>query len=127
MILWIHRFTLLVALAVAHVACGSPSVPIPPPSPEKVSFALDEDSGSATFSYGSDPSFGGAIVSIFNREVGEGIITTAESDGTVSETAPFPAILGDEIVITFDTGADLSSTCVTIANGQSNSGLECEQ
>lgn len=127
MIPWIHRLTFLVALAVAHVACVTPSVPIPPPSPEKVIFALDGDSGSATFRYGSDPSFSGAVVYVFNRDVGEGVITTAESDGSVSETAPFPAIAGDEIVITFETGAELSSTCVTIADGPSNSGLECEQ
>ena len=124
---WLHRLSLLVALAIGHVACVTPSVPIPPPSPEKVFFALDADEGSATFRYGPDPSYGGAVVYVFNRVAGEGIITTAESDGSVLDSQPFPATEGDEIVITFETEAQLASTCVTIRDGQSSSGLECEQ
>jgi len=124
---WLHRLSLLIALAIGHLACVTPSVPIPPPSPENVFFALDADTGFATFRYGPEPSFAGAVVYVFNRDAGEGIITTAESDGSVLDTPPFPAIEGDEIVITFESEAQLGSTCVTIRDGQSNSGLECEQ
>lgn len=124
---WLHRVALLIALAIGPFACVTPSVPIPPPSPEKIIFALDVDTGSATFSYGPDASYGGAVVYVFNRDAGEGIITTAEENGSVLESPPFPAILGDEIVITFETEAQLSSTCVIIRDGQSSSGFECEQ
>ncbi|MCP4449021.1 MAG: hypothetical protein GY811_27355 [Myxococcales bacterium] len=124
---WLQRLAFLALLALSIQACVTPSVPIPPPSPEKVFFALDGDIGSATFRYDPDPSFARAIVYVFNRDVGQGIITTAEIDGSVSQTEPFPALEGDEIVITFETEYQLSSTCVTIRDGQSSSGFECEQ
>lgn len=90
-------------------------------------FALDSDAGTATFQFDPDPSYGGAVVYVFNRDVGEGIITTADIDGSVSQTPPFPAVEGDEIVITFELETQIGSTCVTIRDGRSNSGLECEQ
>ncbi len=117
------QFVLLVVLA----GCVTPSVPIPPPQPELVYFTVDTAVGEATFRYGPDPSYQGATVYVFNRNAGEGIITTAEADGSVVTTQPWPAMLGDEVVITFETQAQLSSTCLILQDGQSNSGLECEQ
>lgn len=103
----------------------TPSVPIPPPEPEKVSFSLDLESGFAIFEYAPSASSSNAIVYIFNRDLGEGVITTAQSDGRVLPTDPFPAMGGDEIVITFETETQLSSTCVRMADGQSSSANEC--
>ena len=127
MIRRLQRLALLVALATGLCACVTPSVPIPPPTPEKIFFALDGDTGVASFRYGPDPSYALAVVYVFNRDVGQGVITTAENDGSVLMTEPFPALEGDEIVVTFETESQLSSTCVTIRDGQSSSGLECVQ
>jgi len=122
---WLQRLVLCIVLVAAFSGCVTPSVPIPPPEPEKIFFALDGDAGEATFRYDPAPSYAGAIVYVFNRDVGQGIITTAESDGSVTTTDPFPAFGGDEIVVTFETDQQLSSTCVKVQDGQSNSGLEC--
>ncbi len=120
------KFTLLVALAGTTIAgCASHSVPIPPPSPESVVFSLDLDAGEASFSYDPDPAFAGATVYVFNRQAGEGVITTAEADGSVMETTAFPAMTGDEVVVTFETEGQLSSTCVTMRDGRSSSALRC--
>ncbi len=124
---WPPRLSLLLVLVWGLGACVTPSVPIPPPTPDKVIFALDTDTGSATFRFDADASYANAVVYVFNRDVGEGIITTAAADGSVAPTPPFPAIEGDEIVITFELASQISSTCVTIRDGRSNSGLECEQ
>ena len=118
----VQRLCLAVLVA---AACTTPSVPIPPPEPERVYFSLDVDNGTASFSYAAESSFADAVVYIFNRDAGEGIITTAEADGSVSPTAPFPALEGDEVVITFETKNQLSSTCVRMQEGQSSSGREC--
>ncbi len=125
--LWLRRLALPLALFVGLMACVTPSVPIPPPSPENVYFSLDGAEGTATFSYGPDASYGGAVVYVFNRDVGGVIITTAAADGSVAESEPFAAMAGDEVVVTFELGEELSSTCLVLQDGPSNSGLECEQ
>jgi len=116
---------LCLALPLWYGAGCTPSVPIPPPEPEKVRFALDLDLGTASFEYAPSASSSNAIVYIFNRDLGEGIITTAQPDGRVLPTEPFPAMSGDSIVITFETEEQLSSTCVRMADGQSSSAAEC--
>jgi hypothetical protein len=120
------KFALLVALAGATlVGCTSHSVPIPPPVPESVVFSLNLEAGEASFQYDPTPAFAGATVYVFNRQAGEGVITTAEADGSVMETAAFPAMTGDEVIVTFETEGQLSSTCVTMQDGRSSSALEC--
>ena len=63
---------------------------------------------------------------VFNRDAGQGIITTADSDGAVAATPPFPAREGDEIVVSFELEAQIASTCVHLRDGQSSSSLECD-
>ena len=123
----LQKLSLLVALVgVALPGCTSHSVPIPPPSPESVVFSLDLEAGHASFQYDPTPAFGGATVYVFNRQVGEGVITTAEADGSVLPTPPFPAMTGDEVIVTFETDGQLSSTCVKMQDGRSSSALECQ-
>jgi|GEM_PF-2197197 len=128
-------------LALCFGACASPTVPVPPPNPESMVFDIDElptdgARGLARFSYDGDVDNGGAIVFVFNRTLGEGVITTAEPDGTVLPTAPFPvggvgddadqeAMAGDEIIISFEIEDQVSSTCVRIAAGRSSFAARC--
>jgi hypothetical protein len=112
------------ALLVGVAGCVTPSVPIPPPEPERIAFALDADAGTATFSYGRSV-YQGAVVYVFNRDRGVGVITTAESDGSVAPTAPFAAADGDDVVVTFDRDDQLAAVCVTLHDGPSSSAYEC--
>lgn len=114
----------LLAAALAG-GCNTPSVPIPPPNPESISFEVDVGAGAATFAYDSNPDYGDAVVYVFNRDLGVGVIDTARADGSVGPTAPFAAELDNEIVITFELDESAASVCVRLQDGQSNSGLEC--
>jgi hypothetical protein len=120
--------TLLGPLLAAAVlaACATPSIPIPPPSPENMAFEVDADAGVASFSYRRDATYAHAIVYVFNRDAGEGIIATADGQGAVAATQPFPAEDGDEVVVTFELESQLASTCVVVADGPSSSGRECD-
>lgn len=109
-----------------QTSCVTPSVPIPPPEPEKMVFSYDAMAGTASFAFDPDPSYGGAIVYVFNRNQGLGIIETAAPDGSVGPTRAFSVALGDQVIITFELDTQLSATCVEFQDGRSSSALECD-
>lgn len=119
------RFAATALAACLLCTCGGPSVPIPPPEPELVLFEADLETGTARFSYPPNADYSLAVVYVFNRDVGEGIITTAEIDGSVGPTEPFPAREGDEVVITFERDTSLGSVCLIFADGPGSSAREC--
>lgn len=101
-------------------ACITPSIPIPPPEPSAMTFAPNPDDGTATFAYRPTERYANAKVYVFNADQGEGIITTARPDGGVGPTQPFPAIVGNQVVITFETPDDTVSSCVRVTDGTPN-------
>ena len=105
---------LLCAVLAAAVACITPSIPIPPPDQDAMTFELDAAAGTATFSYEPTDVFAGAVVYIFNRDAGRGVIETARADGSVGPSAPLPATAGDQMVVTFDVDGEATSTCVVL-------------
>lgn len=109
-------FRALVLLALI-AGCVTPSIPIPPPEPANMAFTVDVSSGAATFSYGTEPHYAFAVVYVFNKDKGTGIITTARADGSVGPTQTFPASLGDNVSITFETDEVKTSRCVVVRDG----------
>jgi hypothetical protein len=105
---------LAIALTIGAGACITPSIPIPPPEPTEMRFPIDVASGTATFSYGPEINYGGALVYVYNRSREVGVIARARPDGSVGPTAPFAAGDGDNIVVTFQTSGDTVSTCIVI-------------
>jgi len=101
-------------LVLAIGGCVTPSIPIPPPTPEAMTFDVDLTAGTTTFSYRADANYADAIVYVFNRTIGQGVITTARSDGSVAQTPAFPAQYGDEIAVTIEAAAQAVSTCVVL-------------
>lgn len=111
---------LLLALGLCvGVACTTPTIPIPPPNPQDFSFRLDMQAGTATFEATvSREDFMNARVYVENDTQGVGVIVTANPDGTVSETPPFPGVLGDRIVVTYRIGDDSVAACVLLVEGR---------
>ncbi len=101
-------------LAAVAGGCVTPSIPIPPPEPERMTFTIDVAAGAARFSYAPTPVYADAVVYVFNRDRGQGVITTARPDGSVGPTDPFPAGVGDEVAITFETEDSIVGRCVRI-------------
>lgn len=106
--------TLVLLLAAVLGGCNTPSIPIPPPSPEAMEFEIDVAVGEGTFSYPADSNYADAIVYVFNRDAGTGVIDTARADGSVGPTAPFPTEDGDEIAVTFEAELQVVSTCIVL-------------
>lgn len=118
---------LVLAVLVGLAGCITPSIPIPPPEPANMAFALDVEAGVSTFRYGPEPNYAHAVVYVYNRTQRSGIITAARADGSVGPTAPFPAAAGDNVAVTFETFESVVSTCVVVREGQPSIGEYCTE
>jgi hypothetical protein len=116
--------SVVLAVVLALAGCITPSIPIPPPDPEQMTFDVTVDTGRATFSYSPSP-YDGAIVYVLNRATGTGVIDRAREDGSVGPTLPFPARLGDSIIVSFERDSQTASTCIVIRQGRQTSADLC--
>jgi hypothetical protein len=91
-----------------------------------MTFEVDVDAGAARFAYQGTSSYAFAVVYVFNRDQGEGIITTADERGAVAASQPFPAQEGDEVVVSFELESQFASTCVRLRDGPSSSSQKCD-
>ena len=107
--------------------CVTPSIPIPPPDPGRMTFAIQVEgtNSTATFSYPPDVNYVDSIAFVFNRDRGVGVIEAARADGSVGPTAPVAAALGEQIVISFQREDQTVSTCVRLREGAQNSADFC--
>ena len=112
----------LIGLVVALAGCVTPSIPIPPPDPARMNFdvTIVGTTSNAVFTYPPEQNYVDSIVYVFNRDRGTGIITTARPDGGVGPTQPFPAVIGNQVVITFEMPEDTVSSCVRVTDGTPN-------
>ena len=110
-----------ICLGIAGLAggCITPSIPIPPPDPELMEFAVTGDGAASTasFTYPANINYESSILYLYNRDRGVGIIEATRPDGSVGPTRPVSAAVGNQIVVTFQRD-DLSvSTCIRLRNG----------
>jgi hypothetical protein len=107
--------------------CITPSIPIPPPDPGRMTFAVkvEGQDSTATFAYPPDINYVDSIVFVFNRDRGVGVIEAARSDGSVGPTAPLAAALGEQIVVTFQREDQTVSTCIRLRDGAQSSTDYC--
>src|SRR5262249_58659953 len=116
--------SLAIAGLVALAGCVTPSIPIPPPDPARMNFDVTVDgtgSSSAVFTYPPETNYASALVYVFNRDRGVGIIETAHPDGSVGPTAPIGAAVGEQVVVTFERDDQTVSTCVRLRQGSQSS------
>jgi hypothetical protein len=118
----VRGWILVLALTVA--GCITPSIPIPPPDPDQMTFEI-QAGGVATFSYSPDGAYEGATVYVFNRAKGVGVIDTARADGSVGPTLPFPAAVGDSVIVSFARNEQTVSSCIVLRQGRQSSADLC--
>lgn len=119
---------LALALALALAGCITPSIPIPPPDPAQMTFQLQGEVGdhTATFEYPPNVNYEDAIVFVYNRDRGVGIIEAARPDGSVGPTAPVRAELGEQMVVTFQRDDQTVSTCIRLREGAQSAISYCD-
>src|SRR5712691_3596833 len=97
-----RRLALLVVVGL--VGCITPSIPIPPPDPTQMDFAVTGDPGSRTASltYPANDNYIGSVAYVYNRDRGVGVIEDANPNGSVGPTPPVRAELGDQIIVSIE-------------------------
>jgi len=114
-------------VALAFAGCITPSIPIPPPDPELMTFEVTTTAtdSSATFAYPANVNYVGSVVFVYNHDRGVGIIENTRPDGSVGPTNPVSAALGEQIVVTFQKEDQTISTCIRLREGAQSSTDYC--
>ena len=117
----------LALLVLGFAGCVTPSIPIPPPDPAMMTFTVtvEGQSSTATFSYPAKADYADAIVYVFNRDQGIGIIETARNDGSVGPTRPVAAKVNEQIVVSFQLEDQTVSRCIRLRDGQQDPTNHC--
>ena len=112
-------FSLGLGLGLALAGCVTPSIPIPPPDPALMNFTITVEGpdSTATFSYPPHADYSDAIVYVFNRDQGVGIIEQARPDGSVGPTRAVSAQVNDQIVVSFQLEDQTASRCIRLRDG----------
>lgn len=121
-----HGLGLAAVLAATITSCVTPSIPIPPPDPAKMTFSVDATANVARFTYPANENYVGSVVFVYNRTLGVGIIEDAHPDGSVGPTQPVSASLGNQVVVTFQNGEQSVSTCIKLRDGAQSPYDYCE-
>lgn len=117
----------LVLLVLGFAGCVTPSIPIPPPDPAMMTFTVtvEGNMSSAVFSYPPKADYGDALVYVFNRDQGVGVIEQARPDGSVGPTRAVPARINEQIVVSFQLEDRTVSSCIRLREGQQDPNNPC--
>ncbi len=95
-----------------------------------MTFNVTAGSGSAvseaTFEYPPDPAYIGGVAFVYDENNGGGVIERAGADGSFDQTQPFPATLGDQVIVTVQLKEETESTCVVLQNGHQSAASLCQ-
>ncbi len=112
---------LAVLLVLGFAGCVTPSIPIPPPDPSAITFAVTtDDQGaitSASLTYPATDRYVGGVAYVYNRTKATGIIEAVNGDGSIGPTAPVAASANDQIVLSVENDEQTVSTCVLLREG----------
>jgi len=115
------RRLVVLSVLLGFAGCVTPSIPIPPPDPSKMSFAVGTDGSgsivSASLRYPSTTAYAGGLVYVFNRSKGKGIIELVNSDDSIGPTTPVEASASDQLVVSVESDEQTVSTCVLLQEG----------
>lgn len=118
--------------------CFTPTVPVPPPDSQSVTFRLTNqvcdpmdtlcDPTATVTTYKADPNenWPNSWVVVRCERTGKGAVTRSQADGSVAETEPFLCADGDRVLIAYeDDGGDTAGLCLILHEGRSNDNFRC--
>jgi hypothetical protein len=121
------RTLVIVAAALSFGAgCFAPSVPVPPPEPANMSFAIDTTTGTATYTANLGGDWARSWVTVFDDTTGKGVLDMSDDAGHVGPTQPWRANDGDRVRIVFQReDGEQSGVCLILRGGPSSASNRC--
>ncbi len=120
---------LVVIALFSLVGCVTPSIPIPPPDPSQMMVTItppdSTSTGTGVLSYPPNDQYNAGTAYVFNDTVGSGVIQRIDADGSFT-TQPFPAVVGNQVVVSITTNQQTVSTCVVLRDGQQSGTDYCQ-
>ena len=119
-----RRLAIIALLGIA--GCVTPSIPIPPPDPARMTFHLQviDNVPVAEFTYPPEHNVHDGVVYLYNRNRGVGTIKDVNADDSIGPMS-VEAAMDDEIVITVETADQTSATCVRVHEGTGQNANSC--
>jgi len=105
-------------------ACYTPSVPLPPPLVNAMTFDNGPTAGTVILRSPAQPQIGAVRFSVFNESQGVGVIVVSANDGSFT-TPPFAGVDGDYIEISYSNGNDSAAQCTALHVGAVLLGATC--
>lgn len=102
----------VLALGLA-TACFTPSVPLPPPLVESMTFAAGTATGTFTLSSPPQAQIGLASFTVYNASKQMGVIFESAADGSFT-SPPLVGADGDYIKVSYEKNMGASSRCTTL-------------
>jgi len=96
--------TSLLVLSITAGACNTPSVPLPPPLLQALSFQEGPQAGQVVITGTPELRHADARFYVYNQSMGDGVIVTAAHDGSFS-AGPFGGNAGDLVQLYYDSPA----------------------
>jgi hypothetical protein len=115
-------------LLVVFAGCITPSIPIPPPDPTEMQFAITAtgSASSAVFTYPPTDAYRNGTVYLYDRANGNGVFKLANADGSFGPTLPLPATAGDQVVVSIEGSEQTVSICVVLQQGAQDPNHVCQ-
>jgi hypothetical protein len=122
------RRLVAIMLVLGIAGCVTPSIPIPPPDPAKMTFHLTTGAAGthAVFSYPPTNAYVGGVAYIYNESKGVGVIQSCGPDGSIGPTQEFLADAGNQIVVSVQVGQQTESQCIVLREGTQDPTQYCQ-
>ncbi|MEO8550743.1 MAG: hypothetical protein ABI678_12245 [Kofleriaceae bacterium] len=121
-----RRLALIAVGVLGLGGCLTPSIPIPPPDPAEMDFAITLQDGvsTAAFTYPPDDNYKDSTYYVFNHDTGGGVFHVANPDGSIHALA-IEATAGNQLVISIEGGAQTVSRCIVLREGAQDPNTYC--
>ena len=120
------RRVVTIGLICFVTGCLTPSIPIPPPDPDKMEFHIVVDGGNsvATFMYPPEMNYQGGTAYLFNHDTGMGVFQLVNPDFSIGPMG-LRAAAGNQIVFSIEGASETVSRCVVLREGTQDGTTYC--